>query len=67
MIYTLSMATISYRNWEKMISFMYHNVVISLRVLNLWFKEIFLPQNQSKAYRTSVSECGIAIKKGPGL
>jgi hypothetical protein len=44
MIYTLSMAAISFRKWEKMTKLKCHIVVSSLKMLNLGFKEILLPQ-----------------------
>jgi hypothetical protein len=40
----LSMATISYRKWEKMIKLKYYIVVFFLKMLNLGIKEIWLPQ-----------------------
>jgi hypothetical protein len=44
MIYTLSMATISFRNFEKMTKLKCHIVVFSLKMLTLRVKVIFLPQ-----------------------
>jgi hypothetical protein len=38
------MATLGFRRWEKMISLAYHNVVISLGILNFEVKVILLPQ-----------------------